>query len=84
MQTRRFIRWAVAAVLAASALALAACSGSSSDKAGGAEEREPRRAHVRELHRRHPAASSSVFAEEVARLSGGTLRIEFEHGWRRG
>ena len=42
MQTKRFIRWAVAAVFAASAIALAAaCSGSDQDKAGGGEA-EPR------------------------------------------
>jgi ABC-type oligopeptide transport system substrate-binding subunit len=41
MQTRRLIRWVVAAVLATSAIPLAACSGSSSDKAGGTEDQEP-------------------------------------------
>jgi hypothetical protein len=41
MQTRRITQWAAVAVLAASAIALAGCVGSGSDKAGGVEKQEP-------------------------------------------
>ena len=82
MQTRRITQWAAVAVLAGLALAAAACSGSGSDKAGGAEKQKP---VVLEF-----ASFTSdiqpqlqVFAEEVARRSDGTLRIEFEPDWRR-
>ncbi|MGH9291050.1 MAG: TRAP transporter substrate-binding protein [Acidimicrobiales bacterium] len=83
MQMSRITRCAVAAVVAASAIALAACTGSGSDKAGGVEEQEPvvlTFASFTEdiqppLH---------VFAEEVAKRSDGTMRIEFEPGWRAG
>jgi TRAP-type C4-dicarboxylate transport system substrate-binding protein len=83
MQNRRFIRWAVAAVLATSAIALAACSGSDSDKAGGAEKQEPLvltfASFTGDIQ-----PQLRVFAEEVARRSDGALRIEFEPEWRAG
>ena len=79
MQTRRFIRWTAAAVLAASAIALTACSGSSSDKAGGVEEAEPR---VLTMAVQIDANQMAAFAEDLSRLSGGTLEIEFKEGWR--
>ena len=81
MQTRRIIQCAVAAMLAASALALAACSGSSSDKAGGADAAEPRVLTLASAS--EPPAALLSWAEEVKRLSGGTLRIDFENEWRR-
>jgi TRAP-type C4-dicarboxylate transport system substrate-binding protein len=83
MQTRRFIQWAAAAVLAASAGPLAACSGSSSDKAGGDEERPPVVLKLASITG-DIQPPLRVFAEEVARRSGGTLRIEFEPEWRAG
>jgi TRAP-type C4-dicarboxylate transport system substrate-binding protein len=83
MQNRRFIRWAVAAVLAASAIPLAACSGSSNDKAGGDEKEEPVvltfASFTGDIQ-----PQLRVFAEEVARRSDGALRIEFEPEWRAG
>jgi TRAP-type C4-dicarboxylate transport system substrate-binding protein len=83
MQTRRFIRWVVAAALAASAIPLAACSGSSSDKAGGAEKQEPVvltfASFTGDIQ-----PQLQVFAEEVVRRSEGTLRIEFKPEWRAG
>jgi TRAP-type C4-dicarboxylate transport system substrate-binding protein len=83
MQTRRFIRWAVAAVLATSAIPLAACSGSSSDKAGGDEENPPVvltfASFTGDIQ-----PQLRVFAEEVARRSDGSLRIEFKPEWRGG
>ena len=83
MQTKRFIRWAVAAVLAASAIPLTACSGSRSDKAGGAEERDPVVLEFASFTSDIPPQLQE-FAGEVARRSGGTLRIEFEPEWRVG
>jgi TRAP-type transport system periplasmic protein len=83
MQTRRSNQWTAVAALAGLVLALTACSGSSGDKAGGVEDREP---VVLEL-----ASFTSdiqpplqVFADEVARRSDGTMRIEFKPEWRAG
>jgi TRAP-type C4-dicarboxylate transport system substrate-binding protein len=84
MQTRRITGWAVAAVLAASAIPLAACSGSSSDKAGGADKDEPRVLTLANPNRGAAPVQLSRLAEEVSRLSGGTLTIEFENSWRLG
>jgi TRAP-type C4-dicarboxylate transport system substrate-binding protein len=65
------------------ALAVAACSGSSSDKAGGAEEQEPVvltfASFTDDIQ-----PQLRVFAEEVVRRSDGTLRIEFKPAWRPG
>ena len=83
MQTRRITQWAAVAVLAGLALALAACSGSSSDKAGGDEERPPVVLKLASITD-DIQPPLQVFAEEVARRSGGTLRIEFEPAWRPG
>jgi TRAP-type C4-dicarboxylate transport system substrate-binding protein len=84
MQTGRIIRWAVAAVLAASTIPLAACSGSGSDKAGGADGAEPRVLTLANPTGGTPPAQLSSWAEQVSRLSGGTLTIEFENEWRSG
>jgi len=83
MQTKRITRWAAVGALAALALAVAACSGSSSDKAGGAEEQEPVvltfASFTDDIQ-----PQLRVFAEEVVRRSDGTLRIEFKPAWRPG
>ena len=82
MQTRRFIPWALAAVVTTSAIGLTACGGSDGDKAGGASKADP---HMLTL-----AAPSggkeqmTVFADEVRRLSDGTLEITFAERWRLG
>jgi TRAP-type C4-dicarboxylate transport system substrate-binding protein len=70
-------------VLAVLALAVTACSGSSSDKAGGVEKQEPvvlKFANVNGV----TEPQLQVFAEEVIRRSGGTLRIQFKPEWRGG
>ena len=82
MQTRRITRCAAVAVLSGLALALAACAGSSSDKAGGAEEQEPVVLKLASITG-DIQPQLQVFADEVARRSDGTLRIEFEPDWRR-
>jgi TRAP-type C4-dicarboxylate transport system substrate-binding protein len=83
MQTRRLIRYPAWAVLAALALALPACSGSGSDKAGGAEKQEPVvltfASFTGDIQ-----PQLQVFAEEVVRRSDGTLRIDFKPEWRAG
>jgi TRAP-type C4-dicarboxylate transport system substrate-binding protein len=84
MQTRRCIQWAVAAVLAAAAIPVAACSGSSNDKAGGADQAEPRVLTLANPNEGAPPTQLDSWAEEVGRLSGGTLTIEFENSWRLG
>jgi TRAP-type C4-dicarboxylate transport system substrate-binding protein len=83
MQTRRITRWAAVAALAGLAPALAACAGSGSDKAGGAEERQPVVVELASITGNTPP-QLQVFAEEVARRSDGALRIEFKREWRGG
>lgn len=82
MQTRRITQWAAVAVLTGLALALAACSASGSDKAGGVEEQEPVVLKFASITS-DIQAPLQVFAQEVARRSDGTLRIEFKP-WRPG
>ncbi|HET6712747.1 MAG TPA: TRAP transporter substrate-binding protein DctP [Actinomycetota bacterium] len=83
MQMSRITRCAVGAVLAASAIALAACTASGSDKAGGVEEQEPIVLKLASFTD-DIQPPLQVFAEEVATRSDGTMRIEFEPGWRAG
>jgi TRAP-type C4-dicarboxylate transport system substrate-binding protein len=69
-------------VLAGVALAVAACSGSSSDKAGGVEEQKPvvlKLASITE----DIQPPLKEFADQVARRSDGTMRIQFKP-WRPG
>ena len=82
MQTRRFIMWTFAAVLAAAAAALTACSGSDGDKAGGADKAKPRVLTMAVLS--GGKEQVTVFADEVHRLSEGTLEIRFKERWRVG
>jgi TRAP-type C4-dicarboxylate transport system substrate-binding protein len=61
---------------------LAGCGGSGADKAGGASGQQPRI-----LTMANAAGDSSEFApfvSEVARLSGGTIRIQVQNKWRAG
>ena len=82
MQTRRFIPWGVAAVLASAAIALTACGGSDGDKAGGADKADP---HVLTMAVQSDGTEQmTVFADEVRRLSDGTLEITFTERWRLG
>ena len=73
MQTRRFIRWAIAAVLAASAIPLAEVQ-RLEQRQGRWSRRRRRRAsspwRTRTTARRLPAQQLGVI--EVGRLSGGT------------
>ena len=82
MQTTGFIRWTAAAVLAAAAIVLAACSGAETDKAGGADEVKPRVLTM--AVQSGVPDQMSAFAEEVSRLSNGTLEITFSDKWRLG
>ncbi len=83
MQMNPITGRAVGAVLAATAIALAGCTGSDSDKAGGVEEQEPAVLTLASFTD-DIQPPLQVFAEEVARHSNGTMRIEFEPGWRAG
>jgi TRAP-type C4-dicarboxylate transport system substrate-binding protein len=83
MQTRRVTQWMAAAVLAGMTLALAACSGSNGDKAGGEDKAAPRVLTMANPNCDRPPQLAS-WAEEVSRLSGGTLTIEFKNCWRKG
>jgi TRAP-type C4-dicarboxylate transport system substrate-binding protein len=61
--------------------ALAGCGGAGSNKAGGAA---PRRVVVLTLANGLGSSELDGFAREVSRLSGGTIRISVENGWRAG
>ena len=58
------------------------CGGTSSDKAGGAAKVEPVVLTIANGNR--GPLELEPFAAAVARLSGGTLRIDFKNGWRSG
>lgn len=67
---------------AAAAVPLAGCAGPAVDKAGGVRAARPV-----VLTLANPLGSSDEvagFAAEVARLSGGSLRIDVKSRWRKG
>jgi TRAP-type transport system periplasmic protein len=66
--------------LALAAAAVAGCGGS--DKAGGERQSEPTVLTL--ANGNDESASLAPFAAAVAKLSDGTLRIEFENAWRAG
>src|SRR2546428_10612549 len=72
---------AVVAALLLATLALAGCSGRSSDKAGG---KPARPTVVLRLAVGTDSTELGGFANEVARLSGGTIRIDIVGRWRIG
>lgn len=84
MQTRRSIRREVAVGLVALATTVAACAGPSGDKAGGVEAAQPRVLRMANPFDGEPPAQIDSWADQVNRLSSGTLVIEFENGWRLG
>jgi TRAP-type transport system periplasmic protein len=61
---------------------LAGCGGSGADKAGGASGQKPRILTMANFD----GASNELdgFVSEVARLSGGTIRIQVQNSWRAG
>ena len=81
MLTKRF-RWAVAAMLAALVLPLVACGGSGQRQGRRDGQGQAARPHSGQRDRRTSRPLTS-WAEQVGRLSDGTLRIEFENEWRR-
>ena len=84
MQTRRLTGCAGVAVLAILATALTACGGSSEDKAGGTEKAKPLVLTMANGIEGSPPEQIGSWAEEVGRLSGGTITIEFKNAWRLG
>jgi TRAP-type C4-dicarboxylate transport system substrate-binding protein len=64
------------------ALALAGCGGSSTDKAGGKQNRKS--TVLTMANGNGTTWELEPFATAAARLSGGTLRIEFKNDWRKG
>jgi TRAP-type C4-dicarboxylate transport system substrate-binding protein len=75
-------RTAVLALLAAAGVAAGCGGSSSSDKAGGATEGKP--VVLAMANGNGDPEELQPFAAAVARLSGGTLRIEFKNGWHHG
>ena len=79
------LRYGVGITLMSVAIALTAggCGGtSSSDKAGS--ERSVKPVVLTMANGNGVSVELEPFASAVARLSGGTLRIRFENGWRKG
>lgn len=64
------------------ALTMAACLGSDSDKAGG--QREQERVVLTMANALDGSEELEFYIDEVARLSGGTVRIAMRNGWARG
>ena len=67
---------------AVAALALAACGGSGSDKAGG--ERADKPTVLTFANANGDPQELQSFADAAEKHSGGTLRISFKNEWRRG
>src|SRR5215212_2454506 len=63
------------------ALWTAACGGGSSDKAGGARSSAPVVLHLADFG---DSERAQLYVNEVARRSGGTVRIVVDEGWRHG
>jgi TRAP-type C4-dicarboxylate transport system substrate-binding protein len=70
------------AVLAAGLIAIGAAGCGGSDKAGGASKADTTVLTL--ANGNGDSRSLEPFADAVARLSGGTLRIEFKNAWRAG
>jgi TRAP-type C4-dicarboxylate transport system substrate-binding protein len=73
----------IAAGVAALTLLLGGCVAQASDRAGGDAGRTARVLTLAQANDDVPA-QLRAWADEVARLSQGTLRIEFKQRWRRG
>ena len=61
---------------------LAGCGGSGADKAGGASGQQPRILTMTDFDR--GSGELDRFVSEVARLSGGMIRIQVQNSWRAG
>jgi TRAP-type C4-dicarboxylate transport system substrate-binding protein len=61
---------------------LAGCGGASADKAGGASGQQPRILTM--ANAAGDSGELDPFVSEVARLSGGTIRIQVQNRWRVG
>src|SRR4051794_6924634 len=62
-------------------LVIAGCGNTGSDKAGGARKHKP--TVLTMANGSSDSSELDPFAAAVARLSGGTLRIEFKNDWRK-
>jgi TRAP-type C4-dicarboxylate transport system substrate-binding protein len=81
MRTNTAGRGTRAALLAgALSLAVVGCGGASADKAGGRHEAKP--TVLTMANGNSETSELEPFAAAVARLSGGTLRVEFKNSWR--
>ena len=84
MRAIRSAAWAAGVLAVLLAVLLAACGGSATDKAGAADEAsQPVVLTFASTSGKVPG-QLEVFADEVARRSNGTLRIEFTPEWRPG
>jgi TRAP-type C4-dicarboxylate transport system substrate-binding protein len=77
--TRGLIRLAGFALVL---VVLAGCGGSSANKAGGASGQQPRTLTM--ANASGGSEELDGFVSEVARLSGGTIRIQVQNSWRAG
>ena len=69
-------------VLLAVVAVLAGCTGPGRDKAGGSQPRQP--VVLTLANANGQTGELDGFASNVARLSGGTMRVDIKFGWRQG
>lgn len=84
MTRTRLLSWqaAIASIAGVTVVASAGCSGSSLDKAGGAQAVNPVVLTMANIN--GAPDELQPFASAAAQLSGNTLRIEFKNNWRAG
>jgi TRAP-type C4-dicarboxylate transport system substrate-binding protein len=82
MQRTKTTRWATAATVLAVIAVTSACQGP--DRAGGDADVEPTVLQFAQPIEGIPPDQLVAWAEQVGELTGGSLQIEFENGWRLG
>ncbi len=75
-------RWAIAGTLLGAVVASSACQGP--DRAGGDADVDPTVLTFAQPIEGIPPDQLVAWAEQVGELTGGSLQIEFENGWRLG
>ncbi len=82
MHRTKTSRWAAAATVLGAVVATSACQGP--DRAGGDADVEPTILTFAQPNEGTPPDQLLAWAEQVDRLTNGSLQIEFENGWRLG
>jgi TRAP-type C4-dicarboxylate transport system substrate-binding protein len=82
MHRTKTTRWATAGAVLAAVVVTSACQ--SPDRAGGDADVEPTVLTFAQPNEGNPPDQLVGWAEQVGRLTNGSLQIEFENGWRLG